>query len=380
MANGIRKGVDFLFENSIFLIVSALAALVWANINHHSYAHFTHSVHFWVNDVAMCFFFGIAAKEIWESFLPGGSLSSREKAPLPVIATIGGMAGPAGIYLLLSQLLQAPDLRNGWAIPCATDIAFSLLFARMVFGAKHPAIPFLLLLAVADDALGLIVLAVFYPTGDVSLLQFCLFLLPAMGIAYAMKRSGVRSFWPYLLVSGVLSWFGFYRGGIHPALALVPIIPFMPSAKTDAGLFAEAEEYRHDTLNAFEHWWKQPVGLILGAFGLVNAGVLVGNAGTGTIVVLTALLIGKPLGISIFTLLGMLLGLRLPDRMGMRDVVVLGTVAGTGFTVALFVATVAFPSGQVLDAAKFGALLSFGAGVLALMLGSLLGVQRITRA
>ncbi|USN53173.1 MAG: Na+/H+ antiporter NhaA [Candidatus Nomurabacteria bacterium] len=376
----LSRGIDFLFENSIFLILSAVIALIWANHDYEAYENFVYPVHFWINDVAMCFFFGMAAKEIWESFLPGGALSSPKQASLPIIATLGGMTGPAVLYLISCSLFKLEVLQVGWAIPCATDIAFSYLFARMIFGKGHPAIPFLLLLAIADDALGLIVLAVFYPNGDVSLLHFLGWVAPAMGIAYVMRRKRVLSFWPYLLIPGVMSWYGFFRGGIHPALALVVIVPLMPSAKADLGLFAENEENRQDTLDRFEHWWKKPVELILGLFGLVNAGVLFGNAGIATGIVMVSLLLGKPLGITIFTLIGMGFGLSLPRRMSMRDVIVLGSVAGVGFTVALFVATVALPAGPLLDAAKLGALASMLAAVLSLILAKMLGVRRISQA
>ena len=100
------------------------------------------------------------------------------------------------------MLLSRPDLTRGWAIPCATDIAFSYMVARFVFGAKHPAIPFLLILAIADDALGLIILALFYPVGSVNLLLFGLFVGAALAATLLLRKLRVVTFWPYILLGG----------------------------------------------------------------------------------------------------------------------------------------------------------------------------------
>jgi NhaA family Na+:H+ antiporter len=113
----------------------------------------------------------------------------------------------------MTMALDRPDLERGWAIPCATDIAFSYLVARMVFGAKHPAIPFLLLLAIADDALGLLIIAAFYPSGIFRPIDFSVFLASGMLVAWWLARRGTKTFWPYLVTAGVLSWIGFLRGG-----------------------------------------------------------------------------------------------------------------------------------------------------------------------
>ena len=114
-----------------------------------------------------------------------------------------------------------------------------------------------------------------------------------MLVAWWLQKRRVVSFWPYILAGGVLSWIGFYRGGVHPALALVPIIPFLPHAERDPGLFVEAPD-AHDTLDEFEHRFKRPVDVMLFFFGLVNAGVVLGNVGAGTWFVLISIIIGKP--------------------------------------------------------------------------------------
>ena len=384
-----KSKIGFLFENSVFLIAGAVIALVWANFNYESYHHLVdlelwasdhghNTLHFLVNDVLMALFFAIAAKEVWESLLPRGALSSPRKAATPLIATAGGMVGPALLYIVGVFLFDTSvdrELTQGWAIPTATDIAFSYLVARIIFGPGHPAIAFLLLLAIADDALGLLILAVFYPQDEIQPL-WMLLTVGAIALGFAMRKLRLQSFWWYLIGPGILSWFSFFKCGLHPALGLVPIIPIMPSAHTDLGIFAREELKRQDTLNAFEHWWKNPVEIILGLFGLVNAGVTFGNIGLATYLVLVGLLVGKPLGISLFTWIGVkLFKLQIPSGMGYREIVSIGMIAGIGFTVALFVSTAAFPPGMVLDAAKMGALGSFSAAILAIISSRILGIR-----
>lgn len=269
-------------------------------------------------------------------------------------------------------------MKNGWAISTATDIAFSYLVSRVIFGADHPANSFILLLAIADDAIGLIILAIFYPQGEMNLL-WLVFSFGSSFIAYIVlnRRFRVRSFWPYLAF-GALSWYGFQEAGIHPALGLLPIILAMPHAETDLGIFAEEEKHRHDTLNEFEHRIKPFVEVVLFFFGLLNAGVLFSAAGDATYAVTFALLIGKPIGIFLFALIAVkVLGLQLPKGMNMKDVLVVGQIAGIGFTVALFVTGVALPSGLVQDAAKMGALFSFGSAILSFILAKMIGIQKV---
>lgn len=357
-------------DNSGLLLAGAAAALFWANLAYDSYERFAHALHFLVNDVAMVFFFALATKEVVEATAPGGALHSPRRASVPMVAAVGGMVGPAGIYIALAIAWGLPELVRGWAIPCATDIAFSYLVARVVLGPAHPAIPFLLLLAIADDALGLLILAVFYPTGTLRPLEFGVLLAVAMGVAYWLKRGRTRNFWPYIVGAGLVSWVAFYRGGLHPALALVPIVPFLPHASRDPGLFIEAP-HMHDPLNEFEHWWKLPVQVILFFFGLVNAGVTVTSVGPGTWIVLAAILLGKPLGIVLSTALCVWAGLQKPAGVTWGDLTIVGIIAGIGFTVALFFATAAFPPGELLDQAKMGALLSFSASVLAFLAAAL---------
>jgi NhaA family Na+:H+ antiporter len=340
------------------------------------------TLHFIINDILMALFFAIAAKEVWESLLPGGALSNPRKAATPLLATVGGIVGPALVYLAGCYITGTQDvLGKGWAVPCATDIAFSYLVARFIFGAGHPAIAFRLLLAIADDAAGLMILAIFYPQAPI-VPQWLLLTVVAMLGTILLRRLKVHSHWMYMAGPGVLCWFSFYQANIHPALGLVPIIPLLPHAHTDLGFYAREELSRHDTLNEFEHFWKTPVEYFLGLFGLANAGVVMSSLGTGTWLVLAGLLIGKPLGITALTLFAEK-GLKLEKPAGMdyRHVVTLGMVAGIGFTVALFVSVAAFTvPGAIQDSVKMGALLSFAAAPLAIILGRVLGLRALKTA
>src|SRR5438105_912413 len=264
-----RRAFDFVVEHSLVLPLGAIIALVWANLSQPTYARVAHALQFTVNDVGMVFFFALATKEVVEATAPGGALHTWRRAALPGIAAVGGMAAPAFIYVLYARAFEAPELTRGWAIPCATDIAFSYLVARAIFR-RHPAIPFLLLLAIADDALGLVVLAVFYPARDLQVPIGVFLLTAAVLVSFGLHRSGVRNFWPYLVAGGTLSWASLQWGGLHPALALVPIVPFLPHAPRDPGLFVAAPPGARDALSQFEHWFKYPVQGVLFLFGLVN--------------------------------------------------------------------------------------------------------------
>ncbi len=168
MAHTRSRIARFVFDNSLLLLAGTIAAIAWANLDLRSYDELMHPLHFWVNDVGMVFFFALAAKEVFEATLPGGPLASPRQAMAPLAAAVGGMVAPAVIYVALTASVGPWELSRGWAIPCATDIAFSAMIGRAIFPTGHPAIPFLLLLAIADDALGLMILAVFYPSGPLS--------------------------------------------------------------------------------------------------------------------------------------------------------------------------------------------------------------------
>ena len=374
--NTTRSGLArFVLDNSLLLLAGTGAAIVWANLDFRSYDRVAHPLHFVVNDIGMVFFFALAAKEVFEATLPGGALASPRRALSPLAAAVGGMVLPALIYLGLTWARGPADLARGWAIPCATDIAFSAMVARIVFAAGHPAIPFLLLVAIADDALGLIILAIFYPSGALSFSALAVLMAAAILLALFLRRRRVQSFWPYVLGPGVLSWAALYTGGFHPALALVPIVPFMPHSRRDLGVFDEREEYQPDTLNRFEHWWATPVQVVLLLFGFANAGVPFAQIGAGTYYVVAGLLLGKPIGILAFSGIARLAGGHLPPGLRVSDLLVVGLVAAIGFTVSLFFATAAFPGGTALAETKMGALLSFVAAPIAVVVSRMLRVR-----
>lgn len=389
-----KKGLTYrvlntLQEFSLPLIAGVVGAVLWANLDHHSYEEFVHwsplghhshySIHFAVNDIFMALFFGIAAKEITEAALPGGALNPPKKAVSPLLGTLGGVLGPIGVYFAWVAFSGANEIVNGWGIPTATDIALAWLVARIAFGPGHPAVSFLLLLAVADDALGLGIIAIFYPDPEHPAEPMYLGLVVlGMLVAYGLRKKEVQSFWPYLLVGGTLSWFGLYLAHLHPALALVAIVPFMPAADRDAGLFAEGRDgvERHDTLNTFEHTFKLPVDFGLFFFGLANAGVVMSSVGSATWGVLLALLVGKTAGVFLFAFVGEKVGFPLPEGMQKKDLFVAGVTAGLGLTVALFVAGVAFTDTTLQGAAKMGALMSALAAPLAIGIARAVGVER----
>lgn len=380
-----RNRFNLLREFSVPLILGVAMALVWANLAPESYHAFLHnhflgrlSFHFATNDIFMVFFFGIAAVEITQSFLPGGDLNPLRKSVNPLLATAGGVVGPAIVYLLLNHFIGSPDLNRGWGVPTATDIAFAWLVARVVFGGRHPAISFLLLLAVADDGIGLAIIAIFYPNPHFPVEPpWLLLTLAGMVAAYLLRKLNTLTYWPYLLLGGVLSWAGLYKAHLHPALALVFIIPFLPHAKAERMRFFEEDIADRSTMARFEHEWKVIVDLGMFMFGLANAGVEFSQIGTATWLVFLALLLGKTLGIFSFALVAERLGFPLPQGMGNKELLVAGIIAGFGFTVALFVAGVAFIDPVHQGAAKMGAMLSCSVALVAFVAGRALGVRKI---
>jgi NhaA family Na+:H+ antiporter len=380
-----KERINLLREFSVPLVAGVAAALIWANRAPKSYYAFLHhdflgslSFHFLSNDIFMVFFFGIAAVEITQSFLPGGDLNPVKKAVNPLLSTFGGVIGPALVYLTLNHFIGSANLQRGWGIPTATDIAFAWLVARIVFGSNHPAISFLLLLAVADDGIGLAIIAIFYPNPHFPAEPIWLLLtIGGMAAAYLFRRSGMRSYWPYVLIGGGLSWAGLYQAHLHPALSLVFIIPFLPHARKEQKHFFEEDIADRSAIARFEHEWKIIVDFGLFTFGLANAGVEFSSIGTATWLVFLALLIGKTVGIFFMGSLGEKMGFPLPHGMKKKELLIVGIIAGFGFTVALFVAGEAFIDPILQGAAKMGALLSAGVSIIALALGRIVKVRRM---
>lgn len=408
--------------SGILLLVAAAIALVWANspwadsyfrlwdvpvgIRLGGFA-FERSLAWVVNDGLMVIFFFVVGLEIRRE-ISHGELSEWRRAALPAAAALGGMLVPAALYLLIAG---APATRSGWGVPMATDIAFAVGIVTLL-GKRVPAALRVLLLAIAviDDLGAIIVIAIFYSSG----LSLGGFAVAALGFAgvFAMQRLGVRTKLAYVLPS-LVAWAGIYAAGIHPTIAgvivgmVTPVRAwlgpdgFLAGAKRALDRLSQAgpnavsshelaatlrhvDAVRREALSPAEsliealHPWVA-FG-IMPVFALANAGVAIsgGSLDASSWTVVTAvgvgLVVGKPLGI----LLASWLTLRtkigsLPLGMGMRHLVVLGVVAGVGFTMALFIAQLAFADAHLLAAGKIGVLVaSGGAAVIGLVLGRVL--------
>lgn len=355
------------------VVIGAILAILLTFVNPHFYHLLTETpfyqlpnwlgskpvtLHFVTNEVLMCFFFVLAAKEVREALLPEGSLHGIRTAILPLLATTGGVVGPIVVFLGLATAFM-PSIRHGFVVPTATDIVFAAMAAGLVFTTKHPAKTFLLTIAVVDDGIGLVLIPVFYSKG-VNWLAFAALILAEILLAYAFRKAGIRRWWWYVLLLGVPSWMGFVHLGVEPAMALVPLVACMPHALTDDGWWDENELKRPDSLSRMERALEPWTGMILFMFGLANCGIaLTSGWGMATWIVAISLIVGKFCGIAAFTWTGLQLGLKLPQGMTWHNVQLVAIMAGVGFTVSIFVAGIAF-EGSVATAAKIGALLSLG--------------------
>jgi len=369
---------QFALEHLVLLPLGAAVALIWVNTGPESYYRATYAIAFAVNDVAMVFFFALMTKEVVEATAPGGVLHPWRRALLPLIAAIGATIVPALIFIQVVDVLGEPVLAIGWPVPFATDLAVSYFVARVIFG-RHPIIPFLLLLAIASDALGFLALAVFNPTRELHLATGAVILVVAMALASGLRRAQVKSFWPYVFGPGLVVWFGFFWSGLHPALALVPIVPFLPHAARDPGFFVDADPDAKDTLSRFEIAWRYPAQIALFFFGLVNAGVPLQALEEGTWGVPIAVIAGKPLGVLIAAGVALAAGLHLPHGVGWRELLVVGLVAAIGFSMGLFFCDALLPPGQLRAEMSMGVLLTLAAAPLALGAARLLRLGRFVR-
>ena len=373
-----RRVSGLILDYLIALPIGCAAALVWANTFSESYYRFAHATAFAVNDVGMAFFFALITKEVAEATVPGGALHPWRRAALPVAAAIGSVAVSIAIYLAVAHYYGEHMLEDGWVAACAIDIPGTYIIARLIFG-RHPAVPFLLLLAISADAIGLAAVAVLHPVGDAHpLIGLGLMAIAVIGAATLRYRWRVKNFWLYLIGPGVLSWWALFLGGVHPALALVPIVPFFPHGRHDPGLMVEPAPQAHDTLTMFERWWQLPVEGVLFLFGLVNAGVPLHGLEEGMWAIPLAAL-GRPIGIVVAAGVAIAAGLHLPPRVGWRELVVVGCTATIGLVFALFFATAVMPLGVLLLELKMGALVTIAGGGLAFAVARLLGVGRFAR-
>lgn len=408
-------------SGGIVLLFAAITALIWANSPWGaSYEQLweikvtigapgfslTESLHHWINDGLMAVFFFVVGLEIKREILVG-ELASVRQAALPLFAALGGMVIPALVFVSITA--GSPDMR-GWGVPMATDIAFALGIAALL-GSRVPTSLkiFLAALAIVDDIGAVLVIALFYTA---SIQATALFLAAGvMVLLVGLNIAGVRSSLPYFMLGAVL-WVLFLKSGVHATISGVLLALTIPaSTRIDGQEFAtEAREHldafhkacendpeefsttqRHqepifaleDTaqraqspLLRLEHKLHSIVAfLIMPVFALANAGVAFGggNGGIGSTMteravlgVFFGLVIGKPVGILLFSWMAVRFRLAdLPFGASWRQVAGIGALGGIGFTMALFIAALAFGEGEQLEAVKIGILAgSLAAGVI----------------
>lgn len=405
--------------SGILLLMAAALALGWANSPwSEAYGHLWHtpvglrfgdfaierSLEWIVNDGLMVIFFFFVGLEIRRE-LHHGELSELRRAALPLAAALGGMIVPALMYL---GFAGAPATRSGWGVPMATDIAFAVGILTLLGSRVPPALRVLLLaLAVIDDLGAIVVIALFYSDGlSAAGLGVA---AGGLGVIFVMQWLGVRVKAAYV-VPGVVVWAGIATAGVHPTIAgviiglITPVQAWLgPTGFVDdmRQELAQLERSRPQTLSQHElaqtlrhvavarreamspaesliellHPWVA-FG-IMPLFALANAGVVVtgGSLDESAWRVLTGaavgLVVGKPIGVLLACALTLRLGLAaLPAGLSKRHLVVLGAVAGVGFTMSLFIAQLAFVDPLLLAPAKLGILCASGvASVLALILG-----------
>ncbi|MDP4120897.1 MAG: Na+/H+ antiporter NhaA [Bacillota bacterium] len=369
-----RRRIQLLIDFSVPLLFGLVAALLCTNFLPSQYDLIVYgklfnfcSLHGFINDIFMAFFFGIVTVEIVQSLQPGGDLYPVKSAFNSLISAFGGVVCPALIYYGLNTIIGSPELIHGWGIPTATDIALAWLAARFIFGSKHPAVKFLLVLAIADDAIGLFIIAVFYPDPTHPVKPVFLILVAiGMTAAYMFRRMKVKTYLPYIFFGGTLCWLGLFLTHLHPALALCFVVPFLPSEKIEHKSMFEESKKEKSPLSMFEHHFRIFVELGLFFFGFSSAGVGFSQFGTATILVFTALLFGKTIGVFTFSNLASICGFKRPKGIDNRTMLSVSIVAAMGLTVSLFISESAFPGNiAAVNAAKMGALISSFAGVIA---------------
>ena len=323
----------------------------------------------WINDGLMAVFFFLIGLEIKRELL-GGELASPKRAALALAAAIGGMLVPAALYV---SVTAGTDAVSGWGIPMATDIAFALGVLALL-GSRVPLAlkVFLTALAIVDDLGAVLVIALFY-TAEVSGPALAL-AAAGLGALALYGRSGGDRWWVYVLV-GLVVWVAVLKSGVHATVAGVLVALTVPATARDGG---------KGLLHTLEHALHKPVAFgVMPVFALANAGVAVG-AGLGAMLVSPVavgiglgLVLGKPVGVLLLAWGAVRVGLaRLPEGVTWTQVAGVALLCGIGFTMAIFIAGLAFPvDPALLDAAKVGIL---GGSLVAGVLGGLL-LARSTR-
>lgn len=373
-------------SGGIVLIIAAALAMVMANTSvtsglYHSFLEtpvqlrvgaleINKNMLLWINDALMAVFFLLIGLEVKRELIQG-SLASRRQAVFPVIAALGGMIVPALVYLAFNA--QDPVAREGWAIPAATDIAFALGVLALLGSRVPTALKiFLMALAIIDDLGAIVIIALFY-THDLSMLSLGV-AAAAIAVLVALNLSGVRRTGIYILVGAVL-WTAVLKSGVHATLAGV-IVGFMIPLE---------EKHGKSPAKALEHVLHPWVAfMILPLFAFANAGVslqgvtLAGLTSLLPLGIMAGLFIGKPLGISLFCWLALKLKwASLPEGTTCKQIMAVGILCGIGFTMSIFIATLAFGSVDpaLINWAKLGILIG---SVLSAVIGYLILRQRVT--
>lgn len=345
----------------LLLPLGVAVALTWANTEPEDYFRFAHRAMFPVNEIAMALVLALIAQELYEALMPGGALHAWRHRGLPVVAAIGGLLGSILTFLLYVNLAHQQMLVPVWPVVAAVDVAAGYYLLRLIYPRRSGPVSFLLLLAVTTDIVVMAVVTAQAPEFSVHPTGLGL-LLAAFASAALLRRGRVKAFWPYWIFSGTLSWLALYSMGVHPALALVPIVPLLPHDRRALEVFADRPD-DHPVHHA-EHEWNGAAQIALFLFGLVNGGVILRHVDTGTWAVAVAAIIGRPLGVVGAVALALAAGMHLPRRMGWSDLTVIALATTSGFTFALFLVAVTLPIGAVAGQATLGALLT-AAGALA---------------
>lgn len=361
----------------LLLPLGVAIALVWANTQPEGYFRFAHWLRFPVNEIAMALFLALIAQELYEALMPGGALHAWRHRALPVVAAIGGLLGSVFTFFLYVNLAHEQMLAPAWPVVAAVDIAAGYYVLRLIYPRRSGVVSFLLLLAVTTDIVAMAVLSMQTPEFSVHPMGLGLLLIAFVSAAL-LRRRGVKAFWPYWTLSGTLSWLALYWMGIHPALALVPIVPLLPHDRRPDDVFADRVD-EHPVHHA-EHEWNGVAQIALFLFGLVNGGVILRHMDTGTWAVLVAALVGRPLGVAGAVALAIAAGLQLPKRMHWSDVTILALSTTSGFTFALFLGAVALPIGAVAGQITLGALLTAVGAFVTMGMAWALGVGRFKPA
>jgi Na+:H+ antiporter, NhaA family len=358
------------------LPLGALIGLVWANAAAPGYFRIAQALAFPVNDIGVAFGLAALAQEVLEAIGPGGTVPSWRHTLLAAAMGLGGAIGAVAFYATYIHLADEQLLAQGWPVVCGVDVFVGVAIARAIFR-RGGAVSLVVILALVSDVVALLAISRVH-VADRAHPAAAVLIAAALLVALLFRWVGVRSIWLYLLTAAPLSWLGFYRTGLHPALALLPLVPFFPRAGHALGDFA-AHRHDHASVTHFESALAYPLQGVAFLFGLVNAGVLWRGVDTGTWAVVVASLIGRPLGILSIAAAAAFLGVRITAYLRWRELIVAAFIGSVGAVFALFVSTAVFPDGPLLTEAKLGAIATIAGVPLAYITARAMQVGRFVR-